>query len=289
MIVDIDAFMIDSESMYYDSDDGMTALHVAAMLGKLEAVKFLLDHGANIDKKDGKHQRSALDIAKMKKHNSLVEYLVSQGAKLTPRKVNESLKYNFGQSDSSDDDDEEPMSGPSSCKKQKMDTGTDNLENVSSITTMKINDTPAEVVEKGKNEETTMILQPLIELFLKEAFSVHGKMTCLFAMNTIISRDSSACDHLMKKEIVNELANLVSDIFSKNENNQKDIEIIANILANINSRNEGKKLINEMKLSFGAFERLRVEMKKYGFVSNPQNFVFDSDHDLKVKNEIKLE
>ena len=73
MIMDIDGIMIDSESMYSESDNGMTALHVASMLGKLEAVKFLLDHGANIDKKDGKHQRSALDIAKMKKHNALVE------------------------------------------------------------------------------------------------------------------------------------------------------------------------------------------------------------------------
>ena len=75
-------------------------------------------------------------------------------------------------------------------------------------------------------------------------------MTCLSSIEAIISRNPNVCHHIAKKEVVNEIANLVTEIVSNDQNGQnKDFEIIARILAKLNATSEGEKLISDMKLS----------------------------------------
>ena len=85
------------------------------------------------------------------------------------------------------------------------------------------------------------------------------------------------------KEVIDEIANLVCQVLTKDEHNQiKDFEIIARILVKLKTTPEGRILINEMKLSFGAFEKLKNEMMKFEFYVDPNQFAFDSE--LPVKN-----
>ena len=71
---------------------------------------------------------------------------------------------------------------------------------------------------------------------------------------------------------------MIWPIVSRNEYVQKKyLETIAKILSKLNCSNHGKNLIQNMKLSFGAFEKLKAEMKK--FEHNP-----DPSH-LHVKTE----
>ena len=57
----------------------------------------------------------------------------------------------------------------------------------------------------------------------------------------------------------------------------KDFEVIARILAKLNQTREGKKLICDMNLSFGAFEKLKAEMRNYELIIDHNQFVFDSE------------
>ena len=62
-------------------EDGETPLHRAATRGQLEAVKFLISKGANINigrEKDGK---TALDLAESRGHEEIAEFLKNNGGK----------------------------------------------------------------------------------------------------------------------------------------------------------------------------------------------------------------
>ena len=62
---------------------GVQALHLAAQAGSAEAVKALLDHGADIDAQDKTHGRTALVFAVSKDRREVLSLLASRGAKLT--------------------------------------------------------------------------------------------------------------------------------------------------------------------------------------------------------------
>ena len=129
-------------------------------------------------------------------------------------------------------------------------------------------------------DEIGFIVQPMIKSFLNKTISYSGKMLCLSAIETMLSKESTTCNFIAKKEVIDEIAILVSDIVSKDENTQsKDFEPIGKILCKINATENGKKLINEMKLSFGAFERLKKEMRKYEFdpAAAQAQFAFESE------------
>ena len=133
-----------------------------------------------------------------------------------------------------------------------------------------------------------MLVDPAKKLLLKKDIPYLRKMTCLSSIDAILSRDPSVCQHIAKKEVIDEMANLVSEIVSNDQNGQnKDFEIIARILAKLNSTSEGEKLINDMKLSYGAFMKLRSEMKKFEFNPDHTQFAFDSDslNSKKIKSE----
>ena len=123
-----------------------------------------------------------------------------------------------------------------------------------------------------------MIVQPLKDLFLKKNVGYARKVMCLSAIDLIVSKDPDAKNHIAEKDVIDEIANLVSEIVSKDGyGKNKDFEIIAKILAKLNATSEGEKLINDMKLSYGSFMKLRNEMKKFEFNPDHTQFAFDSD------------
>ena len=136
-------------------------------------------------------------------------------------------------------------------------------------------------------DENVIFVQPLKDSFLRKDISFQGKMTCLSAIDLFIARDPKACEYVAKKEVIDEIASLVSEIVSKPENvEDTDFAISAKILARMKVTNEGKKHIGEMKLSFNAFEKLNAEMKKFECNSIPEHFAFDSSLRSKIKGEL---
>ena len=114
--------------------------------------------------------------------------------------------------------------------------------------------------------------------------SFEKKMVCLCAISAIISRKPKICELIAKKDILNEIAELVETLLDKTEKEHtNDLTMIAKILTKIETSNEGKKLINGMKISFGASDLLRTEMKKLAVIPNPNDFTFDSEN---LKSEI---
>ena len=59
---------------------GETALMTAARIGKVDAVKLLLDRGANVNAKDAVHGQTALMWAVLENHADVVELLLARGA-----------------------------------------------------------------------------------------------------------------------------------------------------------------------------------------------------------------
>ena len=73
-----DAFSPDISSMLKDGVD-KTPLHVAALIGNLEQVKYLVEHGADVDEKSG-DGKSPLHYAIIGGSIEIVKYLVEHGA-----------------------------------------------------------------------------------------------------------------------------------------------------------------------------------------------------------------
>ena len=307
----------------YEKNDPLgfanSAIDIAINANQKEVVNILFENGIEpknqlyfaikknqlnyVEKYVGEEERNlatALELARRFKHNEIAEYLVNQGAK-DNKECDKSAEESS--SDSESENSEEEESEPPHCKKRKRhnsstssntetsdesDTGTAKsrkaIKNVSSQSrSSQIDDQtlqkPTEV------SESLILIQPLMESLLNKDFSFHGKITCLSLINTIVDRDSNACKHLVKKEIIDENAILISEIVSREDDNVNDLEIIAKILAKMKALSEGKKLITDMKLSYGAFEMLRSEMKKFEFNARPEQFAFESDSGRKIKTE----
>ena len=62
--------------------ESVTPLHVAARAGKTEAVRFLLDRGADKEARDGHVQRTPLMFAALRRREETVQLLVARGAKV---------------------------------------------------------------------------------------------------------------------------------------------------------------------------------------------------------------
>ena len=67
---------------------GFAPLAVASQKGYLEIVKFLVEHGAEIDKCDNARHKTALLHAAFKGHADIVKYLVDKGAALNVQGIN---------------------------------------------------------------------------------------------------------------------------------------------------------------------------------------------------------
>src|ERR1700687_2454019 len=64
--------------------DGATALHFAALNGRLEAVRWLLEHGALLDTEDDEFGMTPVAWANEKGQRPMVDFLLAQGASVRP-------------------------------------------------------------------------------------------------------------------------------------------------------------------------------------------------------------
>jgi len=64
--------------------DGATALHFAAINGRLDAVRWLLEHGAMLDAEDDEFGMTPVAWANEKGQRSMVDFLLAQGASIRP-------------------------------------------------------------------------------------------------------------------------------------------------------------------------------------------------------------
>jgi ankyrin repeat protein len=64
--------------------DGATALHFAAINGRLDAVRWLLDHGAALDGVDDQFAMTPAAWANEKGRRAMVDFLLAQGASIRP-------------------------------------------------------------------------------------------------------------------------------------------------------------------------------------------------------------
>jgi ankyrin repeat protein len=64
--------------------EGATALHVAAIEGQWDAVRWLLQHGAALDTRDDEFGMTPAAWANEKGRQDMVDFLLSQGAAITP-------------------------------------------------------------------------------------------------------------------------------------------------------------------------------------------------------------
>lgn len=138
----------------------------------------------------------------------------------------------------------------------------------------------------GFSEDVSRLFLPIIEDLMNKDNSYVYKMLCVCVIDSMLCRDHNLCEHISKKEIINEIGNLVSEIVSKvGEESNNDLEIIARTLAKVNATNEGEKLIGNLSMSFSAFQILNAQMMKFQVSSHPSQFTFDSDVIKTIKNE----
>ncbi len=64
--------------------NGATALHLAAIEGQMEAAQWLLEHGAALDARDDEYKMSPVAWANEKGRKAMVDFLLAQGAAITP-------------------------------------------------------------------------------------------------------------------------------------------------------------------------------------------------------------
>ena len=276
---------------------GMTALHLASREGKLDFVQLLVNNGADVFQKDLKN-RTALRLTKKECGDSetkqkIIEFLKSKmksqekssDGKESNSPASTSKKRNL---EESSDTSGARLSKEPNSKSKKTETLDNNL-NIQTET--QSGQSIKETSKESKNpEEIAIVVQPLLESFMKNDFSQKTKMICLSALEVIIGKDPSACDFVLKKEFFDEIGKIVEDIVSKESGDDevnKDFEMIAKILAKLERRSsDGKTLVGGMKMSFSAFDRLRTQMKKFELTSNASDYVFDSDQRIKVKTEV---
>ena len=67
---------------------GFTPIVIAARNGYLDIVQYLLDHGAEMDKRDNSRKKSALLAAAFKSQNQVAEYLMTHGADINAQAIN---------------------------------------------------------------------------------------------------------------------------------------------------------------------------------------------------------
>ena len=258
---------------------GKSPLHFAAMNHLLDVIIYLIDHGADVHQTD-KFKSNALDLAEETvgnpEHKSqIINYLKSKKLKHSKSSTDEGpLRKRSIESLSTSDD-----ASPTKVRKIMVDTSTSTDE------------PPNQEIEipgpstNSKNEIANLIL-PLKEAFLNKGNTFAVKMTCLASIDVIMLRETKVPTHIAKKEVIDEIANVVGEVVSRTDVEQnKDFAVIARILARLNCTNEGKNLINNMKLSFGAFEKLKAEMKKFEVDPDSSHFSFD----FECKTDVKIE
>ena len=146
-------------------------------------------------------------------------------------------------------------------------------------------------VGKGKkrkfheqSEDVIEMAQPLVKTLLNKHFPTEGKISCLSAISSLITKDAKVCEFLAKKDIIEEMANLCERV----ENEPDQLKIFARIFSKLNGLKQGKELIDEVRMPIKAYKKLQDQMKLCEVSENPQDFAFTSEESTskKIKREI---
>ena len=129
------------------------------------------------------------------------------------------------------------------------------------------------------------LAKPLLTTILNKKFPLEAKVKCIEAFEILLVQNLVDLKTLAKKDIIEEFAKVA-------EASQKNLCIIGRILGKINQLNDGKKMISEIRMPVGVYEKLKAEMNKTSEVE-PNNFIFTSDSEdegkhlkKKIKSEI---
>ena len=289
----------DKADLDYINENGFNALHLAVKLNRLDFVQILITRGADPNKKSGceGHGRTALHFAAENLNQEIIEYLINNGADISIKDINrftpltlvkKGIKTNFTNSDhevqevNATEDlqlKDRIMKFLSSKMKQHEDTSEHSGED----------GPPAAKRRKIDNahcskDDSNHMVNPLIESFMNRSMPFEAKIGCLIAINALISEDDTTCHFLTKKDVIDEIGIVANQIiFKVGKQPDKNLDVIAKILSMVNLTDEGKKLIQDIRMPHSALVRLKNEMRREESDLNPGNFAFDSDLCRKVK------
>ena len=285
------------------SNNGFNALHLVTKQNKIEIVKKLFALGADPNMKSGPegHGRAALHLAAENHNCVMIECLIEHfGANVFQKDTNGltaldlakkgiSTKIpDIGEHYTNLNSKGDVIALLTSKMKSAQETGIQVNSMIENHASKKRRLDIVEPSESSGNCDQTIM--PLIESFMNRSFPFEAKIGCLIAINAMIAENPSHCQSMLKKDIVDEIANLADKIiFKVGKQTHKDLSVIAKILAKICESSEGEKLFSDIKMPFSTMERLKSEMKIFERASSPVQFAFDSDHSRKVKTEIQLE
>jgi hypothetical protein len=80
-----------------DVEDGATALHIAVWNGHVKIVQWLLDRGADLSVRDGRHHGTPLNWAIFSGRNQIAQMLIARGAKPAPQMLDMAILGSKGQ------------------------------------------------------------------------------------------------------------------------------------------------------------------------------------------------
>ena len=284
------------------SENGFNALHLATKQNKIEIVKLFMKNGADPNMKSGRegHGRAAMHFAAESQNCEMIESFIDNfGADVLQKDTNGLTPLELAKRGiQTIIPDQQPQEKPNSkedviallSSKMKLVQDTEIEKNFI------INDPSSSKKRKVDHTESSVddgqMVLPLINSFMNRSFPFEAKIGCLISINALISEKFDICHHLLKTEFVEEIANMADKIIFKVGSQQdKDLSMIAKILAKIFEFSEGKNLLDEVRLPPSTMERLKTEINCFQKKCNPEHFAFDSDHCRKVKteSEIKLE
>ena len=138
-------------------------------------------------------------------------------------------------------------------------------------------------VESQNTDDYVEMVKPLVTTFLNTNFPTEGKISCLSAIYSLMTKDPKVCEFLAKKEIIEEITNLAEKV----ENEAKDLNVVAKVLSKLNGFEQGKELFGKIRMPIAIYEKLRTEMKRFEVSKNPEDFAFNSEENSSKK--IKIE
>ena len=286
------------------SEKDFNVLHLAAKKNRLDLVKLFISNGADPNVKSGceGHYRTALHFAAENYNIEMVEYLIEFGADMFCKDINNFTPLDLVKKEYSTyliDEEIDLTNGENDdgdTKERMIEILTKRMKSTGKLTSIEDEEVDDDGPPRNKRprleqvNQSERMVSPLLDSFLDTTFTFDSKIACLHGIAGLMLKDSDILKFLVKKEIIDEIANIVIQIVGNSGNEfNKDLSMIAKILSKINAIQEGKKLIGEMKMSLSAFEKLQTEMRRFENNPDPRQFAFDSDHSRKVKTEIQLE
>ena len=146
------------------------------------------------------------------------------------------------------------------------------------------NGTKRKFEELQNTENVVEMAKPLVAILLNKHFPVEGKISCLSAISSLITKDRKICEYLAKIDIYDEIANLAEKV----EKKANDLNVIGRIFSQLNCLDQGKELFGQVRMRIEAYDKLKKEMEKFEVSGNPKDFAFTSE-ESKCQKRFKIE